>query len=477
MSILTHFPYDEPRDGQREVLTAIEKYYDSYDVFVVVAPTAAGKSAIMQTLQKWKYAASAITPTNMLVDQYLAEFPGTPTMQRMDKYYCEEWQRPCSVTRAKMRGFCKGCECSKALAAAKYRNGPGIYNYHIYLAHQIHRPLLIIDEAHNITRAIQDRQSTQIWRHDYKYELSMYKPDQIRRWIEKLPANKQKHKKIAQLHDAVTSTRPNFVIQRTEDEFNGKGTVRGKPELRDCIKLYPVDISQAPPAFWPRDVQKIVLLSATIGPVDIAELGLASRRVLYLHAASPIPAIRRPVKLLDTAHLSYQNMHIEEITNEIIGISNYHAGEKGIIHATYELAEALRGNLQHGDRFFFHNRENKRDIYQRFRDSTDSPVLVASGMYEGIDLPDDLGRWQVIAKTPWKSLADPAIAYKAKQDPDWYTWQCLKDFIQACGRVCRHEEDEGITYVTDSTINKLLEDGAHLIPEWFNQALAAGRRV
>ena len=40
MSILDYFPYPQPRPAQRELLLKIEKYWNAYDIFVVVAPTA-----------------------------------------------------------------------------------------------------------------------------------------------------------------------------------------------------------------------------------------------------------------------------------------------------------------------------------------------------------------------------------------------------------------------------------------------------
>jgi len=214
-------------------------------------------------------------------------------------------------------------------------------------------------------------------------------------------------------------------------------------------------------------------MSATIGPVDITELGLQQKKVLYLDAEHPIAPENRPVQLLNTCALTHTNLAAEMnmILSEIQGVADYHAGEKGVIHATYRLAEMLQPHL--GGRFLFHTRENKQQVYQRFRESdpAEGLVLVACGMYEGIDLPDDLGRWQVIAKCPWKSLGDPAIRYKAEQDPDWYSWSTLRDLIQAAGRICRHESDFGITYVLDSTATRLIDSSRQLVPRWFLDAI------
>lgn len=483
MNLLNYFPYPTPRPIQAEVLDQLSANWDKYDCFVIGAPTAFGKTGLAQTLINAYRSVSVITPTNLLVEQYLDEFPDTPTLARLDSYYCEKWDRPCPITRAKLGAFCSnkrdGHECSAAadLSTAKYRRGPGIYNYHTYLAHKLHRDVLVVDEAHNLLPVIRDRLALTIWQHDYKYPSNMWTYEQMLQFLDKLPANKRKHKKIQLWREAVKFRVPQYIAERTTEMFNGKGTKRGEPERRDCIKLRPVDISEAPPLFWPREVQKVVLLSATIGPKDIEALGIGrNRRILYIECKSPIPHSNRPIIALDTVSVNRATMEsgeaVEKLAREIEAIAEYHQGEKGVIHATYQLATKLRGALS-SDRFIFHDRHNKAEQYATFRssDPAEGKVLVASGMYEGIDLPEDLGRWQVIAKIPWQSLGNPAIRHLAELDPDWYTWECLKTTIQACGRICRTPEDYGVTYCLDKTFERLLEEGADMLPGWFRDAI------
>ncbi len=473
-SILQHFPYQEARAVQQELLLKIEENWGNTEVFVIVGPTATGKSSVAKTIQNWKYGVSVITPTNQLVDQYLEEFPDTRTLARLDSYWCDEWQRPCSRTRAMMRGFCKGCTCSGDLSQARFRRGPGIYNYHTYMAHRLYRPVLVVDEAHGLGHTIQDREALRIWWHEYRYPIGA-SSEALLQWLRKQPQRIQNHKKMAALRDALDTENPVMVIQHGHDSFNGVGTRRGDPEERPCIRLLPVDISSSPPIFWPKEVERIVLMSATISPTDIRELGLDKKRVLYLEAASPIPPENRPVVFHPVAHLSRGNMEdgVRKVGLEIERMAQHHWSEKGVIHATYGMADMLRKTLT-GPRFMFHTRENKREVYQQFRDRHDAPVLVACGMYEGIDLPDDLGRWQVVAKVPWKSLGDAAIRHKAERDPDWYMWQAMRDLIQACGRIVRHPDDTGITYICDGSFQRMLVEGAHLIPGWFRDSLRAG---
>lgn len=471
------FPYPVPRQGQTELLSELEKHWNRFDVFIVNAPTAFGKASIMKAIMNWKYNVSAIVPTNQLIEQFLGEFPDTRTLKRMDSYRCEDWNRPCSVTRAKERGFCRGCTCAADLSQAKYRKGPGIYNYHILDAHSLHREVIVVDEAHNLSRVIEDNLSTHIWQHDYKYPDSMNTVEDIRKWLAKLDKKKLEHKKIKQLIEIVESEAPKFVVRRDTRMFNGKGTARGIPEERDCLVFYPVNIADAPPFFWPQETKKIIMLSATISHVDIRELGLDSRKVVYLNAASPIPPERRPVQLVPIADLNYDNIDLElpNIAREIQNIADYHHDTKGFVHVTYSLAEKLRPYLT-SNRFIFHDKEDKQEQYQHFRDAEYPAIMIACGMYEGVDLVDDLARWQIVAKVPWKSLGDPAIQYKAEKDEEWYIWSTLRDLIQACGRVCRKETDYGCTYILDASASRLIKQGQRLglVPRWFQDALDAG---
>lgn len=468
-----NFPYSQPRQIQAEALQTLEDNWDKYDVFVIQGPTAFGKTAVARTLINSLRSVSVITPTNLLVNQFIEEFPDTPTLSRLDSYYCDEWKRPCSMTRARLMKFCKGCKCSKELATAKYTKGPGIYNYHTYLAHKLFRDVLVVDEAHNLVPTIKDRLSLTIWQHDYKYPFNMWKPEQVTQWIESLPDNKKKHKKITFLREAASYKVPEYVFHRTRDWFNGKGTLRNEPEERDCIKLTPVDVSNAPALFWPKEVKKIVLMSATISFKDIEAMGLGRRRVCYIQCKSPIPRGSRPIIPMSILSVNRNTMQdsMPVIAQSIQELADKHKGEKGVIHVTYQLSLLLREHLAGDYRYMFHDRSNKSDVYHAFRNATDDRILVACGMYEGIDLPQDLGRWQVIAKIPWGSLGSPAIKHLAELDPEWYIWETLKTTIQACGRVCRTPEDYGVTYILDKSFWRMFYDGKHLLPQWFTEAI------
>jgi Rad3-related DNA helicase len=180
------------------------------------------------------------------------------------------------------------------------------------------------------------------------------------------------------------------------------------------------------------------------------------------------------VENVNRFNLEAATLEMAKYIKDVLGPQ--HQGQKGMIHATYQQAAFLREHLSSDPRYMFHERHNRSSVYRDFRDSpSDSGrVLIASGMYEGVDLPEDAGRWQVITKIPWPSLGNPAIKYLSEKDPEWYQWECWKQVIQACGRICRTPEDYGVTYILDGSIQRLLKDGSHLLPPWFQDGLGAG---
>jgi Rad3-related DNA helicase len=219
-------------------------------------------------------------------------------------------------------------------------------------------------------------------------------------------------------------------------------------------------------------------MSATISRKDIEALGLDRRRVLYLEADSPIPADRRPVHFEPVASVGRGNM--QAATEQIAGwveesLLDKYQGCKGVIHATYAQAKVLRSRWGGNERFIFHGKQDTAKRYKEFTDSSpgSGKILVASGMYEGLDLVDDLGRWQAIIKVPYPSLGDPAIRYKMEQDRDWYIWQALRQVMQGCGRICRRETDFGETYVLDGSFRNLYKQSlsSGLVPGWFRDVV------
>jgi Rad3-related DNA helicase len=78
-------------------------------------------------------------------------------------------------------------------------------------------------------------------------------------------------------------------------------------------------------------------------------------------------------------------------------------------------------------------------------------------MNEGVDLPGDLCRFQIIYKLPYPDLSDKQIRLRANADEDWYNYKTSLALIQAYGRGMRHEDDYCTTYLIDSRIRQFVK--------------------
>ena len=487
-NILSHFPYKQPRDVQRELLLSLERAWRDHDVFVLNLPTAAGKTAIAETIARWSGATSVITPTNNLVQQYLREFPKMPKLFKADEYQCRQGGRSGKLSCARYRQMCgsggkpgkacSGCPYTADLRRSKsqYSNTRGIYNYYIYMAHKLYRPTLVVDEAHNIINTIRELNTRKLWQHEVRYPDDLRSEADILSWLRSISSPGELERDILADFEAPEGGVPKYVLERTKEPF-GKSR-----QWCDVILARPLSVSDAPPIFWPRGkVRKIVLMSATIDSnLDLSDLGLASRRVWTFNADSPIPAENRPIirEYVSNRTLSAGTLPIilPKLVGKLEELAGRHSGEKGIVHATYSMSRQLQFAGLSG-RFRFHTAESARRSLKAWLESEGDDILVACGMTEGLDLAEDLARWQVIAKIPWPNLGNVAMRWMAESRPEWYAWQTIREVIQASGRVCRTPTDEGLTYILDPGIDRLLRDQPGLFPDWYTDAIRQQWRI
>jgi hypothetical protein len=88
----------------------------------------------------------------------------------------------------------------------------------------------------------------------------------------------------------------------------------------------------------------------------------------------------------------------------------WHPSEKGIIHChTQELSKLLRNAFRKESRLIFYDNgdtEAKDEALRKHCESAQPTVLVAQSMQEGLNLRDDLSRFQAILKIPFPYLGD-----------------------------------------------------------------------
>ena len=88
-------------------------------------------------------------------------------------------------------------------------------------------------------------------------------------------------------------------------------------------------------------------------------------------------------------------------------------------------------------------------------------------MIFGVDLKDDLARFQIIVKAAFLPLGDNRIKRLFDEDKDWYTNQMLINLVQACGRGVRSKDDHCVTYILDGNIYQAVITNKDKLPKHF----------
>jgi Rad3-related DNA helicase len=169
------------------------------------------------------------------------------------------------------------------------------------------------------------------------------------------------------------------------------------------------------------------------------------------------------------------SVSMPKIAQTIDSIMSVHRNEKGIIHTTsYSQLHFIRDNIgkENASRLIeTASTLDRNEVLKKHYTSKNPTVLISPSLHLGVDLKDDLSRFQVIVKVPYPDLTDKKISAKKDRDPEWYTWNTVLRLIQAYGRSVRSSDDHATTYILDSSASYLLKSARDLVPRWFTEAI------
>lgn len=447
--MLSFFPSKfKPRPQQEEVLREIEEHWKSTDVFIIRAPVGGGKSYIAETVAKYAQSLSLsttiCTPTNVLVRQY------------------ENGAEEGTFTTAPSRSSFGKDDRAWEIAKQQFKDASiKLCNNYTYLALRAYSDVAIFDEAHKLIPMLTEMDGIKIWRHLSGYPQYMPTILHFMQW-----AAESDDRRVLKLLEKLKAHPTLYTMSHEIGEFRG--------QEKELLNVRPLSPKNSKPVLWPGCVKKIFLMSATIGLPDVAELGLDRRRVRLIDVSSPIPAERRPIVYdpIGSMAVHSQNKNMEKAVKYILDTASVYK-DKGLVHCTYGLAAKLRPYLASHERFIFHTNLDKAKKLKQWLKSPpeEGKILIACGLTEGLDVKGDLGRFQIILKIQYPDQSDIAVAEKMRQDPDWYAQQAIRELEQAVGRICRSEDDFGVSFILDSCFAKLYTEHRDKFSLSFREAL------
>jgi Rad3-related DNA helicase len=469
--------------------------------------------------------AYVVTTQKILQEQYLRDFGPAcgkdlvRSIKSSTNYQCSFYtDQTCAESKrilAKLgkqlsgTDFQKQCKshCPYSLEKQEFIDSPiSITNFPYILAESMYagklepRALLVIDEAHN-TETELGKFIEVTFSEKFARDILKCKPSRsdsqssIYEWI-KNTYTKALLKRISEVEKA---------LAKLSGDIEGYGTYSKQYEIMDkhiCkinrfIDVYKPDnwvMNIVQPGFEnkkagkkyefkPIDVSpysydsffklggRVLMMSATIVDKDVfcASLGLDMKDVAYLSIPSPFPIENRPVHFLSVGSMSKNNIDntLPVIVETVKMLLEKHAKEKGIIHAVnYKVAKYIQENVG-SSRLMLHDSQNRDQVLKYHIDSPDPTVLLSPSMMEGVDLFDDLSRFQIICKVPFPYLGDLVVKKRMDKNQTWYPYMTAKSIIQSLGRSIRNEKDYAISYILDNDWERFYRMNKTMFPKEF----------
>ena len=519
------FPFEEAREGQREIIESIIKHYKSGKKYVVLnAPTGIGKSAIGYAVSKYFGTAYIMTSQKILQEQYYNDF-GIPYVLGKANYKCQiNKQLTCDFGDCFGHFKCYNCpfvtDRDKCLTAP-YSN----INYSFFLSNVPvegeydddeaptsfserlpHKTLIVCDESHGLESELLNKSTVVITQDvlektgiDDSIEMpDILMPDSAKlKWLTgevfrrlrkemqntdsglsmlKKTMNTHEIKKVAAKKALMSNIMNNLLVIK---EMLGKGqtvviTQDDKSisfKMLFCNKLFSKMIKNYG--------DKFLLMSATILDYKtyIKNLGISESECAYIECDSKFPIENRIIHFTPVGSMSFKNKAatLPKLVKAVDRILLENPDVKGIIHTVnYDIAERIVNDLVHSpasERLVLPRGANKKAMIKMFQNSDKPLVLISPSLTEGVDLKDDLSRLCIICKVPYGNLKDKWIKTRLDQDQAWYVANACTTLVQMTGRSIRSETDYAKTYILDSDFMTLAQRAVDIFPKWWSDSV------
>lgn len=515
------------RDAQTKVMEWIKPAFEKgKKFFIIEAPTGSGKSLMSMLIIKHylshinpKAKFDLLTCTKNLQNQYLDSFPFLNNLWGKSNYTCDKHSNNCEYGKVCNSNKGEICEaCPHTTAFERWIDGKiSLTNFHIHGLYSMFMPkiiqdresnMLIVDEAHSLEQTINSFVSFSISKKQWnkfvsdeksaKWEADVFdlkEIDDLVNWIKNdyIPAidkavsynsgkiksvkGKELEKLISLVNElsGLKSTITKFIESYDKktsewiaDKKNNKGVLSW-----DIQPLWTNNILRD--NIW-KNYNHVVLMSGTIiDPIMFCQLnGIDIEDAAYIKLNMKFPKKNRPIYYIPVGKMSYSNKIKcwEDMKPYIEKLLKKYEGKKGIVHTgNYELWEWMKKDFGNNKRLIFAAPDNRQDSIDKHIASTKDTVIVSPSMTQGIDLKDDLSRFQIILKMPYPSLASKVNKTRFEKNPTWYPWITILDLIQSYGRSIRSEDDWADTIVLDSCFSDLLTQNSKLFPNYFIEVI------
>jgi Rad3-related DNA helicase len=226
-----------------------------------------------------------------------------------------------------------------------------------------------------------------------------------------------------------------------------------------------------------------LFMSATVSePFITKTLELDPTKTKFIKLAPTFPKENKEVVFFDTLSLSYTSLQnpdvVKSLRRNAVKIVKKHIeeGERGIILApSFKLQNEIVAELKTvpwASKYrLFEQRQGEKleNTLLEFKAYKGGPaVLISPSLYEGVDLPGDYSRFQIMLKAPFPSLGDKRMKWILDHHPDLYNILTVMKMVQGFGRSVRSETDMATSYCLDKNGERLFSGAHNIWKEEFN---------
>lgn len=224
-----------------------------------------------------------------------------------------------------------------------------------------------------------------------------------------------------------------------------------------------------------------LFMSATISEEFMATtLNLSKEDTAFIKLEPTFPKENKEVVFFDAMSLNYSSLQnadvVKKLRHNVASIVKKHVadGDRGIILTpSFKLQNEIMAELQpqikaKTFKMFEHKQGEKLEhVLKEFKAYTGGEaVLISPAMFEGIDLPGDLSRFQILVKAPFPSLADKRMKYILDHHSNIYSGITIMKIVQGAGRSVRSATDHATTYCMDLNGQRLFTSSTNI---WKNE--------
>jgi Rad3-related DNA helicase len=519
----------EPRKNQVKALRFLEQSDKKFNV--VEAPVGSGKSIVGMTYARWLNNglgnAFILTPQIVLQEQYMKEKIKSPmsiaTLKGAANYACKDFGS-CDVGKkvnlvsdkdGNMKpGPCEKCPFTAAFARSK--TVPLLVMNNAYAGAMLGfikgiyepRELIIFDEAHNLEQTLIGFGEVMITAlQAEKHGLRLPATANVKgafEWVtgpffnaaldrfteltqQLMRSNNIKiQKKLSKEVDVADRMvrRIDKFVNDNEQDYAEKFIL-----IKDKMKLIfkPIFAKELLPQVFGYHAGQYLFMSSTISKeVLVEDFGIPENEIGYISLASEFDVDRRTVAYMPATKMNYgwdkpENKYKRDLMLEKIKmVLDMHTEHNGLIHTgSFAISKWLVDELEFNKTHVIHHHNTddngegvkRGDAIDNFLISDKPSVLISPSITEGLDLKDGLGRFSIIAKLNFPSLADKWVKTRQELNQQWYARNASIGLIQGSGRVVRSPTDWGMTYILDESFETMLKYNRHLFPQWWLDSL------